>query len=98
MKKVKIEAGIAYYYNPEKKKNEVIGVPQVVENKIIGIVRSGGRTCIPDCRNPRRKIHPIITQIYYGIQKAGGIEKSRSPVLFIQNKNCIPKVDKYLIY
>lgn len=25
MKKVKIEAGIAYYYNPEKKKNEVIG-------------------------------------------------------------------------
>lgn len=38
MKKVKIEAGIAYYYNPEKKKNEVIGVPQVVENKIIGIV------------------------------------------------------------
>ena len=38
MKKVKIEAGFAYYYNPEKKKNEVIGVPQVVENKIIGIV------------------------------------------------------------
>lgn len=38
MKKVKIEAGIAYYYNPEKKKNEVIGVPQVVENKIIEIV------------------------------------------------------------
>ena len=38
MKKVKIEAGIADYYNPEKKKNEVIGVPQVVENKIIGIV------------------------------------------------------------
>ena len=38
MKKVKIVAGIAYYYNPEKKKNEVIGVPQVVENKIIGIV------------------------------------------------------------
>ena len=38
MKKVKIEPGIAYYYNPEKKKNEVIGVPQVVENKIIGIV------------------------------------------------------------
>ena len=89
MKKVKIEAGIAYYYNPEKKKNEVIGIPQVVENKIIGIV------------NPEEglvKIHPIITQIYYGIQKAGGIEKSRSPVLFIQNKNCIPKVDKYLIY
>lgn len=38
MKKVKIEAGIAYYYNPEKQKKEVIGVPQVVENKIIGIV------------------------------------------------------------
>ena len=38
MKKVKIEDGIAYYYNPEKKNNEVIGVPQVVENKIIGIV------------------------------------------------------------
>ena len=29
---------IAVAYNPEKKKNEVIGVPQVVENKIIGIV------------------------------------------------------------
>lgn len=38
MKKIKIEAGIAYYYNPEKQKKEVIGVPQVVENKIIGIV------------------------------------------------------------
>ena len=38
MKKVKIAAGIAYYYNPEKQKKEVIGVPQVVENKIIGIV------------------------------------------------------------
>ena len=38
MKRITIEAGIAYYYNPEKQKKEVIGVPQVVENKIIGIV------------------------------------------------------------
>lgn len=38
MKKVTIEAGIAYYYNPEKQQKEIIGVPQVVENKIIGIV------------------------------------------------------------
>lgn len=94
MKKVTIEAGIAYYYNPEKQQKEIIGVPQVVDRNR----QSGGRSCIPGCRNPRRKIYLIITQVYYRIPKAGGLEKSRSPVLFIQNKNCIPKVDKYLIY